>query len=113
CISQSLAMKEEVNWPEPWWNLDENAKVKVGIQKELECEIGPKHPLWQLKPIAIGKTDANDDVIVQLNDGRFACVHLVWNGKIDQCHDKFPSSIIFDCVTGLQSYIDEKADEYT
>jgi len=48
-------MIEEINWIEPWWHLNENAKVKAGIQKELESEIGPKHPLWQLKPVAIAK----------------------------------------------------------
>ncbi|MDA0150266.1 hypothetical protein [Vibrio sp. LaRot3] len=106
-------MKEEINWPEPWWHLDENVSVRAGIQKELQCEIGPKHPLWQLKPMAIAKNDANDDVIVLLNDGRFACVHLVWSGKIDQFPDKYPSSIVFDCVAGLQSYIDEESEHYT
>ena len=105
-------MEEALNWIEPWWHLSENAKVKAGIQKELESEIGPKHPLWQLKPVAIAKTDANDDVIAQLNDGRFACVHLVWHGKVDQYPDKFPSSIIFDSVKSLQKYINEEADEY-
>lgn len=106
-------MKEQFNWPEPWWHLGENAKIKSCVQKELEREIGPRHPLWTLKPIAIAKSDANDDVIVQLSDGRFACVHLVWHGKIDPHPDKFPSSIIFDCVESLQSYIDEEANEYT
>jgi len=106
-------MKEEINWIEPWWHVKDNAKVKAGIQKELEAEIGPQHPLWQFKPEAIAKTDANDDVIVQLNDGRFACVHLVWHGKIDQYPDKFPSSVIFDTVKSLQTYLNEEADEYT
>jgi len=51
-------------------------------------------------------------VIVQLNDGRFACVHLVWHGKIDQYPDKFPSSNIFDSVKSLQTYLNDEADEY-
>jgi hypothetical protein len=106
-------MNEEINWIEPWWHLSENVEVQAGIQKELDAEIGPKHPLWQLKPVVIAKTDANDDVIVQLNDGRFACVHLVWHGKIDQCPDKFPSSIIFDTAESLQTFISEEADECT
>lgn len=31
--------------------------------------IHPKHLLWRLKPVVIGKTDANDAIIVHLSDG--------------------------------------------
>ena len=106
-------MNDELTWIEPWWHLNENEEVRASIQKELDSEIGPKHPLWQLKPLVIAKTDANDDVIVKLNDGRFACVHLVWHGKIDQYPDKYPSSLLFDTAESLQTYLDEEAKEYT
>ncbi len=105
--------EEQIEWPEPWWCLDQNLEARLGIQKELNSEVGPKHSLWGLKPVEIGKTDSNDDVIVHLNDGRFACVHLIWHGTLDQYPDKFPSTIVFDSVAGLQMYINEEADEYT
>lgn len=104
---------ERIEWPEPWWCLDQNIDARLGIQKELNSEIGPKHPLWGLKPVVIGKADTSDDVIVHLNDGRFACVHLVWHGKIDQYPDKFPSVIVFENVISLQAYLNDEADEYT
>jgi len=105
--------EDTIEWPEPWWCLDQNLDVRLGIQRELSSEIGSKHPLWGLKPVAIGKSDANDDVIVHLNDGRFACVHLVWHGKIDQYPDKFPSALVFENAAGLQTFLNEEADEYT
>ena len=104
---------EPIDWKEPWWCLEANLKTRDGIQKELNAEVGPKHPLWGLKPVVIGKTDSNDDVIVHLNDQRYACVHLVWHGKIDQIPEKYPSTIIFETVDELQIYIDEDAQEYT
>jgi len=104
---------EKIDWRSPWWCLDQNPKARAGIQKELNSEIGPKHPLWGLKPVVIGKTDASDDVIVHLSDGRYACVHLVWHGKIDQYPNKFPSSLIFKDAASLQSYINEDANEHT
>ena len=71
----------EFNWSAPWWSLKENLRAKIGIQKEIHLEIGPKHPLSKLQPIAFAKCDASHDVLVFLNDGRFACLHLVWHGK--------------------------------
>lgn len=105
-------MKEKINWIDPWWLLDECA-TKVAIQRELECEIGPEHPLWQCDLAVIAKSGANDDVIVQLNNGRFARVHLTWSGKIDAQPEQFPSSMIFNNVESLQVYINEVAEQYT
>ena len=103
----------EFRWSEPWWSLKESKRSKIGIQKELNLEIGPKHPLWELKPIAFGKTDANDDVLVFLSDGRFACVHLVWHGKIDQYPDKYPSFLFLDTSAKVQEFLDNEAEECT
>jgi len=105
--------KERFNWKSPWWYLETNPELRLGIQKEINAEIGQKHPLWGLQPIAFGKSDATDDVAVSLNDGRFACVHLVWHGKIDQYPDKYPSVHIFNKSAELQLFLDTEADEYT
>lgn len=103
---------EKIDWPEPWWCLDQNLQLRREIQKELNLEIGPKHPLWGLKPVVIGKTEANDDVIVHLNNQTFACIHLVWNGKLDQFPTKYPSSVVFESVAELQLFLDEEANGY-
>ena len=105
--------EERFNWKEPWWNLEENQELRLGIQKELNAEIGPKHPLWGLKPVVFGKTDACDDVVVHLKDGRFACVHLVWHGKIDQYPDKFPWTTIYETASALQKFLDGESENYT
>ena len=99
----------ELNWPAPWWHLEDELELRNGIQNELNLEIGDKHPLWDLKPVVIAKSDANDDVIVELGDGRFACVHLVWHGKIDQHPESFPSIVLFVDVAALQCFIDDEA----
>lgn len=106
-------MNQTIKWMEPWWNLAESEQVKVGIQKELGCEIGPPHSLWGFKPVVIGKSDASDDVVVKLSDGRFACVHLTWSGKTDQQPSKYPVSMIFESVESLQAYMNDIAESYT
>lgn len=97
---------DAISWPSPWWCLESNLKVRTGIQVELNAEIGPQHPLWGLKPVVIGKCDANDDIVVHLVDGRYACVHLVWHGKIDQYPSNCPSTLIFESAADLQSFFD-------
>ncbi len=71
-------------WTEIWWLLIEEQDLRVDIQKELNSEIGRKHPLWGLKPVVFAKSNCSDDVLVHLNDSRVACVHLIWHGHIDQ-----------------------------
>jgi len=105
--------KHEFKWNEPWWPLKESKRSRAGIQRELNLEIGPQHPLWDLQPIAFGKTDANDDVLVFLSDGRFACVHLIWHGKIDQYPDKYPSFLFLDTPVKVQEFLDNEAEECT
>jgi hypothetical protein len=104
--------EQKFNYPEPWWPLSENKITKAGIQRELKAEIGPEHPLWSLQPKAFAKTGANDDILVQLNDKRYACVHLVWHGKIDMFPDKFPSFQIFESKIEVQQFLDEDAEGY-
>ncbi|QPB83470.1 hypothetical protein CWC22_010920 [Pseudoalteromonas rubra] len=104
-------MKGKINWIDPWWHLKQCA-IKDAIQRELACEVGPEHPLWQCELSVIAKSEANDDVIVQLGDGRFACIHLTWSGKIDSQPDQFPSSMIFDNIESLQIYMNEVAAQY-
>ncbi|WP_198264199.1 hypothetical protein [sulfur-oxidizing endosymbiont of Gigantopelta aegis] len=51
------------------------------------------------------KNEANDDVLVYLKDGRFACVHLVWHGHIDQQPSLYPSCEILLGLEALQKFI--------
>jgi len=105
--------KARFKWTLPWWNLEDNQKLQPGLQKELNAEIGPKHPLWNLKPIVFGMCNANDDILVHLNDGRFACVHLVWHGKIDGLPHECPSTLFFESAEQLQVFLNEEAEGIT
>ena len=104
---------DKIDWPDPWWCLKDNLQLRNRIQKELNLEVSPNHPIWGLKPVVIGKTDANDDVIVHLNNKTFACVNLIWHGKVDRFPSQYPSTSVFESVTELQFFLDEEAKGYT
>lgn len=97
--------EEQFSWPSPWWCLESNPKTQLGIQKEINKEIGPQHPLWGLQPVVFAKCDANDDVIAHLNNNTFACIRLVWHGKIDRHPDKYPKCVIFKNGADLQHFL--------
>ncbi|MFD2168062.1 hypothetical protein ACFSJY_17535 [Thalassotalea euphylliae] len=105
--------KDEFNWGHPWHLLEGGSRGKIGLQKELNAEIGSKHPLFEFDPIVFARSSAGDDILVFLNDGRFACVHLVWHGKVDQFPDKFPSTYFLDSAVSVQNFLDEEAAEHT
>jgi len=96
----------------PWFPMATRAKLGVGIQKELEKEIGPLHPLFPFHPVAFAKSGQSDDILAVLNDGRFAFVHLVWHGHIDSMPTKFPVSSIVNTLDAVQAEIDRAAAEY-
>lgn len=102
-----------LEWPEPWWFLKDEHDLILGLQKELLLEVGPKHPLWELKPMVLARSETNDDIIVHLNDGRFASVHLVWHGCIDQKQELYPSSQIFSGIEELQEFINSESENYS
>jgi hypothetical protein len=66
-----------LQWLEPWH------PAPSGLESELEKEISPKHPLFGLKAISIGRRNDCDDVLFFLPDNSYplAVVHLTWTGK--------------------------------
>ena len=117
-VSDGLASLDEIKlpkvnlaWPESWRYLEndtDETKLRISIQKELHSEIGPKHPLWGYKPVVFAKSEKSDDVLVCLNDGRYAVVHLVWHGHIDQVPDKFPKTVFFEDKDELQRFLNQE-----
>lgn len=97
-----------LSWPETWWFLKNEEDLRKGIQEELNSEIGPKHPLWGFKPVVFAKCNGTDDVLVYLKDGRYALVHLVWHGHIDQEPDKYPATGFIADDVELQKFLDEE-----
>src|SRR5258708_22461637 len=100
-----------VAWKEPWWAVS-SPEHKSALEKELALEIGPQHPLWGTKPSVLGVRRDCDDVAVELADGRFAMVHPVWHGHIDQYPDRFPHSLVFADLPEFQALIDGDAEEW-
>jgi len=105
--------KDEFQWAHPWHLLEGNSRGKIGLQKELNAEVSSKHPIFDFAPIVFARSSAGDDVLVFLSDGRFACVHLVWHGKVDQYPDKFPSTYFLDSAESVQAFLNEEAEEHT
>jgi len=75
-LADHVAMELQVEWP--WRGLLEREE-RQGLQQQLDLEIGRGHDLWQTGAKIVARSDADDDVMAMLNDGRYAIVHLTWN----------------------------------
>lgn len=95
-IDEFTPLEKEPDWPEHWWYLKNEPKLRMGLQRELHAELSEAHPLWGLRPIVVAKCERNDDILVRLADGRLAFVHLIWHGRVDQYPDKYPSTFFPD-----------------
>jgi hypothetical protein len=91
----------DIKWRGFWKGLQSDAET-LGLQRELEKEVGPKHPLWGRQPKVIGRCTGNDDIVVRLSDDSFATVHLVWHGKIDSHPEKYPWTEFYSSASDLE-----------
>ncbi len=96
-------------WQLPWRPLFD---TEMGVQQELEKEVGPKHPLWGKDPKAIGCRVDCDDILVRLLDGAVALVHLAWHGKIDTFPDKYPRTVFYSSLAAFHSRMEQDAVDY-
>lgn len=56
----------------------------------------------------MGRHQGCDDVLVALQDGRFAVVHLVWNGTVDQYPDTYPCTVLYEDFAALQKRMEQE-----
>jgi hypothetical protein len=70
-----IMVEMPIEWTTPWRALDETRELN-GIQRELEREITPEHPLHGKGAKAVGRRIDCDDIVVCLQDGTYANVHL-------------------------------------
>jgi hypothetical protein len=56
----------------------EEERQRSSIQQELLAEVAAGHPLSRISSEVIARSEASDDVLVLLEDGRWALVHLTW-----------------------------------
>jgi len=73
---------EGLTLPDPWRDLRgggvrEEAQ-RSAIQRELRAEAAAGHPLSGVSAEVIARSSALDDVLILLEDGRWALVHLTW-----------------------------------
>lgn len=84
----------EFPWIAPWQPI--SARGRDAYELELELEVGPGHPLFELPVRAIARTSHDDDVLFAL-DGHpaaYAVVHLTFRGKRER-ESKWPSVVLY------------------
>jgi hypothetical protein len=101
----------DISWKLPWRALQFQAEISH-IQRQLELEITERHPLWGKGAVVIGRRDDQDDVLVTLNDGKYANVHLVWDSSPGVFPAEYPSVVIYNFLDEFVSAMDEDALEY-
>jgi ABC-type amino acid transport substrate-binding protein len=82
--------------PAPWSLLTED-QLLTTFEVELAREVAPGHALANLTGRIIAKRDDCDDVLVALNDGRVAVVHLTWSGR-READTRWPTTTIYESL---------------
>jgi hypothetical protein len=81
----------------PWRQVIDK-RERLLLEEELKKkEIGDRHPLLGLEIKVLARRDDRDDVLVSLEDGRAAEVHLTWSGK-KEAHPNWPRTVIFESM---------------
>ena len=105
--------QHEISWMLPWRALQFQPEIPH-VQKQYEMEIAPPHPLWGKKGQVIGRRVDCDDVVVALNDGTYAIVHLVWaSGPGPGAFPaQYPSAVFYKSLGEFVAAMNEDAEEY-
>ena len=104
----------EIVWKTPWRAIQFDAEIP-GVQRQLEREISIKHPLFGKGATAIGRRIDNDDILVVLDDGSYANVHLVWgtNGSFNgPFPEKYPSWFAYGTLQDFLNAMEQDAQDY-
>jgi hypothetical protein len=100
-----------IAWKEPWQAIQAMAEI-AAVQKQLEREITARHPLYGKGATAIGRRIDNDDVLVYLEDGTLANVHLVWGSGLDAFSDQYPTWFLYGSLEAFVQAMNEDTVEY-
>ena len=88
--------------PRPWRLLCAGPELDA-LQGQYEREITSVHRLSGMGGQVSARSTADDDVLVQVRDGRFAIVHLTWGaGSVD-----WPTFVFCDTVDAVRVAIVE------
>lgn len=81
------------NWPAGWRAVADPAEQDA-LLAQLSAELSAGHVLHGKALGVIARRDDSDDVVVSLDNGRFAEVHLTWSPQPDLAQ-AFPGVTIF------------------
>jgi hypothetical protein len=88
---------DESTWP-TYWVADLPADRRQKLEVELQRELPPGHMLYGKTVVAKAIGYDPDDVVFQLEDGKFAAVHLTWKVESDT---NWPFTLLFDSLKSL------------
>lgn len=73
-------------------------------------EISRKHPLYKIELKTIAKCDSNDDVLYQMENGKYVIIHLTYNSNKSNLYPRFKE---FFSADEALDYIERKfIEEY-
>lgn len=64
----------------PWYSVSDDLVQVAGMERELQRELSPGHPLFGVPVKTLARRQDCDDVLFAVQDGtdRVAVVHLTW-----------------------------------
>jgi len=84
-------------WP-AYWNAELRAETRKSLEEELYRELTTGHVLFGQTVSAKALCGSGDDVVYQLQDGRYAVVHLTWHVEKSS---EFPFTLVFSDLDSL------------
>ncbi|MFA7447322.1 MAG: hypothetical protein WCY77_02700 [Weeksellaceae bacterium] len=84
-----------LNFLEPYWDALEMEENSIqSLINELKIELPENHVLYNESYELIARKTNNDDIILELDNGRIAVVHLTWKSKTEV--DGYPITRIYE-----------------
>ena len=95
----TLGELEKLRWREPWALLSPDRRIP--LERELEREISPGHPLHGKATTAAAARIDCDDVLFVVEGGGLAIVHLTWSRETSS---RWPHTVM---VSDIETFVDE------
>jgi hypothetical protein len=101
---------DDIVFTHPWRDLRGTDPGDVAqrevLAAELATEVSPGHTLHGMNVAVAGKSEASDDIVVQLTDGSWAVVHLTWQGSAET--PPWPSTTCCDTAQALTTELSDR-----
>lgn len=69
---------------DPWMDVSQLEDMGEALEKELNKEVHKNHFLHKKAIYLQSKRQDNDDILIELADGRYCVVHLTWSGTTEK-----------------------------